>query len=424
MIPSRPFAAATRPHALAAAIGALWLAGCATTMPVTRAPAPAAEAPIVATPPVIAPEPTPTTPVEPAPAGTAPVAPLVVAEGTQATGRDVFERIRARLGTPACVDSARAREWEDRYARHPAVFARKLEGVLPLLDFVVAETERSGLHGEFVFIPLVESWYEPGAIGRNGPAGMWQMIGTTARNHGVGMGKGYDGRLSPVESTRAALSYLKTLDRMFDGDWQATVMAYNAGEYRLAGALRRGGNRRVSAADGLPAGLSHITYDYVSKLQALSCLVSQPERHHLALPDDARFARLAPVLVDRRASTLEHVAVRAQVPLGSLRAWNPAYRDGRIADGVPRVLLMPAESAARLAVAAVADVEPTLVAGSMQEDAPAPAAGGSPTHQVRSGDTLSDIARQYGLTLTVLRRLNGLGNRSMIRPGQVLRLVP
>jgi LysM repeat protein len=81
---------------------------------------------------------------------------------------------------------------------------------------------------------------------------------------------------------------------------------------------------------------------------------------------------------------------------------------------------MPVESAARLASAAVVDAEPTAVAVADHE----PAAPGSTTHQVRSGDTLSDIARQYGLTLAALRRLNGLGNRSMIRPGQVLRLVP
>jgi membrane-bound lytic murein transglycosylase D len=376
------------------------------------------------TPPATAPEASATPEATPTPVPAEPAMPVVVAESTHATGREVFDRIRGRLGTPACSDSAAAREWEGRYARHPGVFARKLEGVLPLLDFVVAETERSGLHGEFVFIPLVESWYSPGAIGRNGPTGMWQMIGTTARNHGVTMRKGYDGRLSPIDSTRAALSYLKSLDAMFDGDWQATVMAYNAGEYRLAGALRRSGSRRVSAAERAPAGLSHITYDYVAKLQALSCLVSDPGRHHLALPDDARFARLAPVLVDRRVGSLDQAAVRAQVPSASLRGWNPAYRDGRLVDGAPRLVLMPVEAAARLANGAVADVAPATVAEAPGEAADGAATSASTTHQVRSGDTLSDIARQYGLTLAALRRLNGLGNRSMIRPGQVLRLVP
>ncbi len=262
--------------------------------------------------------------------------------------------------------------------------------------------------------------FEPAAIGRGGPTGMWQMIGSTARNHGVVVGKGYDGRLSPVDSTRAALSYLRTLGDMFDGDWQATVMAYNAGEYRLAGALRRSGGRRVSAADGVPAGLSQITYDYVSKLQALSCLVAEPQRHGLTLPDDVRFARLAPVLVDQRMGSIEQLAVRAGLDARELRAINPAYRGGRIANGAPRVLLLPLANAPK--VAAI-DTAPELVPEAMAttDAAGAPA---SSTHEVRSGDTLSRIAQQYGLTLKALRELNRLGKSSMIRPGQVLRLVP
>lgn len=46
----------------------------------------------------------------------------------------------------------------------------------------------------------------------------------------------------------------------------------------------------------------------------------------------------------------------------------------------------------------------------------------SSVHVVRSGDTLSAIARKHGLTVTQLRRLNGLGNSNLIRPGQRLRI--
>jgi membrane-bound lytic murein transglycosylase D len=245
------------------------------------------------------------------------------------------------------------------------------------------------------------------------------MIGSTARNHGVGIRKGYDGRLSPVDSTRAALSYLKTLNGMFDGDWQATVMAYNAGEYRLLGALRRSGSRRVEAAQGVPGGLSPITYDYVSKLQALSCLVTEPQRFGLRLPDETRFERLAPLLVDGGVRTLEQVAARTGVAASQLRAWNPAYRSGRIVDGAPRLLLMPMSASARLGGPDTGPESTAASPASAGVDGP-----GSATHEVRSGDTLSRIAQQYGVTLKALRDLNRLGKSSVIRPGQVLRLVP
>lgn len=44
------------------------------------------------------------------------------------------------------------------------------------------------------------------------------------------------------------------------------------------------------------------------------------------------------------------------------------------------------------------------------------------THTVRKGDTLSSIARSYGISATTLRRLNGLGSSSMIKAGQVLKI--
>lgn len=44
------------------------------------------------------------------------------------------------------------------------------------------------------------------------------------------------------------------------------------------------------------------------------------------------------------------------------------------------------------------------------------------THVVSAGETLWSIARQYGMTVTNVLRLNGLGRGHVIKPGQVLRI--
>ncbi len=44
------------------------------------------------------------------------------------------------------------------------------------------------------------------------------------------------------------------------------------------------------------------------------------------------------------------------------------------------------------------------------------------SYRVKKGDTLSSIARSYGLSVTRLRKLNGLGKSSSIRSGQILKL--
>jgi membrane-bound lytic murein transglycosylase D len=343
-------------------------------------------------------------------------------------GADVFARINKGLSPNACAAGSNSELWRRRYAGSPAAFSRHLEHILPLLDFVSLEVERTGLPAEFVFIPLVESWYRPDAIGPGGPAGMWQMISSTARNHGIHIQSGYDGRLSPVESTRAALSYLKTLQDMFD-DWQSIVMAYNAGEGRMIRAFRKSGNRTASAANRKPHGLSNITYDYVAKLQALACLVSEPEKHGLTLPSSIRFVPLSPVLMDAQVKSLDQYAATNGKNAGELRRLNPGYRKGRVVDGVPRVVLTPIgiqQPPIDTTLAMVASASsPTDVDGADEESASAePKAKQESTHKVRAGESLWSIAKLHRLSIEHLRRVNRLHRNTVVRPGQTLKLVP
>jgi membrane-bound lytic murein transglycosylase D len=335
----------------------------------------------------------------------------------KASGAVVFARLERQLTPGACDTGAASAQWRKRYAPSPRAFAGHIEKILPLLDFVTREVESGDLPGEYALIPIIESWYQPDAIGSGGPAGMWQMIGSTARNHGVRIQSGYDGRLSPVESTRAALSYLKTLQRMFGG-WQPTVMAYNAGEGRILNAFKRNGSREASAAKRLPKGLSHITYAYIDKLNALSCLLSEPERNNLRLPTESRFVPLAPILVDADLRSLDEVARRHRQSAAALRELNPGYKGGKIAAGVPRLVLMPGAP-----MTAFAAIEESATPDPASEPV---ATDGSPprTHRVGDGDSLWSIAKRYRLSIAQLLRLNQLGKKAVIRPGQQLKLSP
>lgn len=358
---------------------------------------PVAVAPAVPAPPVA--------PIPPQPSETPPPAPNPID-----TGAELFDHLSARFSSPVCVDGDRNRAWRRRYAGHPASFARHIEEVMPLMAYVAVELDRRGLPAEFALVPIIESWYRPEAIGPGGPAGLWQMIASTARGHGVRIQAGYDGRLSPVASTDAALDYLAALSTRFDGEWRATAMAYNAGEYRLLRAFRASGDRVVSGERQLPRGLSHTTYDYVAKLHALACLLAQPGRHGLVLPREARFTPLVRATLPAGTTSLEQAAVALSTDAATLRRLNPAYRQGRIPPGVPRAVLVPGSTATRLAVDAITA-------------APPPAAEPR-IHRVRRGDTLSRIARDYGVALRRLYELNGLDARSVLQPGQVIVVDP
>ena len=187
------------------------------------------------------------------------------------TGSVVFTRLSNNFSGPICKDTVAVNQWKKRYAGNSKAFSKHLQEILPLLDYVSAEVERRDLPAEFALIPIIESWYQPHAVGAGGPSGLWQMIGTTAKNHGIKIQPGYDGRFSVVDSTDAALSYLGTLQSMFK-DWQRAVMGYNAGEFRILRAIKKSGTKS-EGEDHWPHGLSNITYAYIAKLQALSCLI-------------------------------------------------------------------------------------------------------------------------------------------------------
>ena len=241
--------------------------------------------------------------------------------------------------------------------------ADESDDVLALFGYVVDALREASLPTEYALIPFVESGYKPAARSRLGPAGMWQMIRLTARAHHVPMHAGYDGRLSPVESTRAAVRYLKTLHGMFAGDWRLAAMAYNAGEYRVFDALRRSRQVARSADPEKLTSLSGITRAYVRKLHALSCLFDRVDEGEQWLQS-----------LDRQVPLLETV----DLPAGTrdLRNWaaanghdpdrvqrlNPSFAGGRLARGErERAVLVPALAPALLATEATPTPGPTPV---------------------------------------------------------------
>jgi membrane-bound lytic murein transglycosylase D len=355
------------------------------------------------------------------------------APATPATqnGRDVYARFRGGLADPACDgDNDSSARWRGHFAGTPARLVSADDDVLPLFAYVVDALRTAGLPTEYALIPFVESGYKPGARSAGGPAGLWQMIAVTARDHAIPIRAGYDGRLSPVDSTRAAVRYLKTLHGMFAGDWRLAVMAYNAGEYRVFSALRQSRQVASSADPEKLTSLSGITRAYVRKLHALSCLLDHADdRDEWLKALDRPVPLLQAYQIPTGTPNLQAWAATNGRDAGMLRRLNPAFADGRIASslGHPEILapvLPPASPFSTAPVAppstAIADVG-SRPAASDHDDNVKPAVR---THRVSRGESLQRIARRYKLRMADLMALNGLVPRSALRPGMVLKLGP
>jgi membrane-bound lytic murein transglycosylase D len=362
-------------------------------------------------------------------------------------GREIYQRFREGLADPECEADTSAR-WRAHFAHAPGQLAGSNDDVLPLFGYVVDSLREAHLPTEFALIPFVESGYKPGARSAQGPAGLWQMIAVTARDHKVPMRAGYDGRLSPVDSTAAAVRYLKTLYGMFAGDWRLAVMAYNAGEYRVLGALKRGGQTaRDAKPESLP-GLSPITQAYVRKLHALSCLLEQADdREEWLRALDRPVPRLEAVTLPRNATDVAAWARRNGQDPKQLQRLNPVFAGGRIAHGGDKAVRLLATASSRptadqaqeigeapasapgamatLAAAQPDDAEPTAVAtGSSSTALPPTTATTTRRHTVVRGDSPWKIAARYDLSVADLLERNALKAGAVLRPGTLLLIDP
>ena len=358
------------------------------------------------------------------------------------SGREIYQRFREGLANPDCSDSSE--RWRRHYAAAPRRLAHGGDDVLPLFGYVVDALREADLPTEYALIPFVESGYKPGARSRSGPAGMWQFIGVTARKHNVPMRAGYDGRLSPIESTRAAVRYLKTLHGMFAGDWRLAVMAYNAGEYRIFGALRRAGQEARNANPETLPGLSGITHAYVRKLRALSCLLGQADdREEWLQALDRPVPMLEPVLLPAGTSSLDAWSKARGLDPALVRRLNPAFAGGRVARAgramrvlVPVTTEAPTPTLVAAQEAASEASGPAITSSGTSDGLPAAtdalvAAAPAPesstaaaprSHTVSRGESAWKIARRYGVSMAGLLARNGLDARGRLQPGMVLKI--
>ena len=325
----------------------------------------------------------------------------------------VLQRLRERMVEPSCRDNPRVVYWQGRYAGSPQRFAAQVEKILPMMGLVLDELDRYQLPGEYALLPIAESWYRPDARGSGDHVGLWQIGRSTATTLALPVNATYDGRMDAVASTDAAMRYLAQMHNRF-GDWRLATAAYNAGPARVQRLLDQHGESTFSLARREPADLPMTTFEHVAKIEALACLLGDPERFGIPLLDQTPLDPLIAIRLPVGQSSLAAIAQDRDIPADLLATLNPAFRQGFIARNAPRSLLVPESFAEQMAAF-------ELPAVAAPVDLPV---SGTGEYTVRRGDTLGAIAGRHGVTLPTLLQLNNLNVRSILRPGQRIRLEP
>ena len=127
---------------------------------------------------------------------------------------------------------------------------------------------RRGLPTDLQFVAVIESALNPNAESWAGARGLWQFMPETAAEFGLDSLTVAD----PAASTEAAARYLRQLTRMFRGDVQLALAAYNCGPgrvQRLVRAYRRETGETPTFWD-LHDELPEETQDYVPRFIAVA----------------------------------------------------------------------------------------------------------------------------------------------------------
>ena len=317
---------------------------------------------------------------------------------------DLFDRMRAgfafdEIQEPA-IDTQLA--W---FEHNPEYLERVFQRAQRYMYHIVTEAEARGMPLEFALLPVVESAYEPFAYSSGRAAGLWQFIPGTGVRFGLRQDWWYDGRRDVIESTRAALDYLQALHDQFNGDWLLAIAAYNVGENTVQRELE------FNLANGKPADFWHLrlpaeTRAYVPKLLAMKRLMAEPERYGLefaAIPNEPYFA----VIDTDSQIDLKIAAQLAGTSYDELIALNPGFNRWATDPAGPNRMLVPIDNADAFEVA--------LKTLSPADRVP------YASHEVTRKDTLAMIAKQYGVSVAVILKVNDLKG-GKVTPGETLRI--
>jgi len=301
------------------------------------------------------------------------------------------------LGSPwahAAGMDERVQRWIESFrTREASLFRATLARMGQYQEMVAGELRDQGLPASLLFLPIVESWYNPRAVSHVGAAGLWQFMPPTARGMGLNVDRLIDERRDPFRSTPLALAYLSDLNRQF-GSWFLALAAYNGGPGRLDRILRRYGQNDLGH-DGvfleILEALPRETRDFVPRFLAAARIGMNPAAYGFGdIVAEAPWSFDEVTVPD--ATSLDVVARASQVEQGILEDLNPQLLRGLTPAGVPTRLRVPEGSGTRF-TDAYAHIPPEERVTFLE-------------HSVDRGETLTHIARRYGVTVDDLRATN------------------
>jgi len=281
-------------------------------------------------------------------------------------------------------------------------------------QYIYDVLDKHGLPRELASLPHVESSFDPTAYSKVGAAGMWQFTRSTGARY-MQIDHVVDERRDPFLATDAAARLLEDNFSVVQ-TWPLALTAYNHGlEGMRRAVVQQGTTDIVTIINKYQSrSFQFASRNYYTAFLAALDIDTHPERYFPGIsvrpPSDTAVV-LVPDFVKPRK-----LADALNLREGVLQELNPALMD-TVWSGSKYV---PKGFRLRVPRATAAVADELLAALDKGERYASQVLDNQ--HRVRGGDTLSEIATQYHVSLAALMRANNLSGRETIRVGQVINL--
>ena len=201
-------------------------------------------------------------------------------------------------------------------------------------DLILPILEEHEMPEEFIYLAMIESGLNPKAYSRANASGMWQFIYSTGKQYGLSRDWYKDERRDPVKATHAACKYLKDLNRLFD-NWYLTIAAYNCGEGRVLRASKLHQTYDFWQLQSLPKE----TRNYIPYFLSAAIIAKTPGDYGFKVPKVQPFQYEEVVL--EKSADLAVLARVAGIKAKVIRDYNPELRQSATPSEGPYTLKLP-----------------------------------------------------------------------------------